>query len=154
MSTFAQSNQFEAVRRSAYLESYVRSRKRTRSAWRSSTVTSLRRYALAALFCAIFSAVYERFSHGVWSVWVVTLFAYPLVLGVVPALLERMLDFEAPMTSRQIWACGVMTLAVGSCLRGVLEIYGTTSPLIVFYQPVGLALLALALMAYAIYLLR
>ena len=150
MSTFAQSNQFETVRRSAYLESYVRRHKRTRSVWRSSTATSLRRYALAALLCAAFSAVYEHFSHGVWSVWMVMLFAYPLVLGVVPALLERMLDFEAPMTSRQIWACGVMTLAVGSCLRGVLEIYGTTSPLVVFYQPVGLALMSLALLVLAV----
>lgn len=106
----------------------------------------IRRYALWTLLCAGFSAIYECFSHGVWSVWMVMLFAYPLVLGVIPSLLVGMRGLEVPLASRQVWACGVMTLAAGSCLRGVLEIYGTTSSLVALYQPAGLALLALALM--------
>ena len=42
------------------------------------------------------------------------------------------------------WACGVMTLAMGSCLYGVLEIYGTSSGLVWPYLPVGFGLLVLA----------
>lgn len=105
----------------------------------------VRRYAAATKLCMVFSAVYEYFSHGVISWWMVLLCAYPLVLGLVPATLFAFRGIRVPLVARQLWACGVMTLTVGSCLRGVFEIYGTTSPLVWPYLPVGLALLGMAL---------
>lgn len=102
---------------------------------------SMRRYAVATVACAAFSAVYEHFSHGVVSWWMVGLCGYPLVLGLLPALACVLAHREVTPLARQLWACGVMTLAVGSCLRGVVEIYGTTSGLIWPYLPVGLMLL-------------
>ncbi len=104
-------------------------------------------YVRATLFCLVFSAVYEHFSHGVYSVWMVLLFAWPLALGVVPALVCMLRGVRVPVAVRQLWACGVMTLAMGSCLQGVLEIYGTTSGLVAWYMPTGVALLTAAIAA-------
>lgn len=109
-------------------------------------LTSVRRYALASLACAVFSTAYESLSHGVISAWMVLLFAIPLGLGVVPALIAYALKLKPSYLALQFWACGVTTLVVGSCLRGVLEIYGTTSVLVMPYLPVGTALLVLGIL--------
>ena len=106
-------------------------------------IVSARRYAVVTLACALFSFVYETLSHGVVSVWMVFMFAYPLVLGVLPAIVAYMASVRESYAGRQLWASGVATLAIGSCLRGVLEIYGTTSALVAPYPLVGVALLVL-----------
>lgn len=111
---------------------------------RRSWLVSARRYAVSSALCAVFSAIYEHFSHGVWSAWMVMLFAFPLLLGAVPAVVGAIRGARVSRLARQLWACGVMTLAMGSCLRGVLEIYGTSSPIIGAYFPVGLAFLGFA----------
>ena len=49
----------------------------------------LRGYLWWALGCAVFSAVYEHFSHGVYSWYMVFLFAVPLIYGLVPFLFSR-----------------------------------------------------------------
>ncbi len=107
-------------------------------------------YVCIAMFCGLFSAIYEHFSHGVYSNAMICFFAYPLVLGALPyaaiALSKRL-----PLPEKRaagVWDCGVTTLAVGSCLRGVLEIYGTTSSYTALYAPVGIALLAVGAILY------
>ena len=117
-------------------------RSRGRSVW----LASAKRYATAAVLCALFSAVYESLSHGVLSLWMVLLFAYPLALGMVPALVSHIACIGDVPLARELWACGVTTLAMGSCLRGVLEIYGTTSGLVAPYLPVGLVLLGMGVL--------
>ena len=109
-----------------------------------------RRYLVASLACAVFSLVYEFFSHGVVSLWMVALFSYPLLLGMIPAVICACAHVRESHLARQLWACGVITLAMGSCLRGVLEIYGTTSELILPYPAAGVGLLALALVAQVV----
>jgi len=52
----------------------------------SISAADLKRYLLAALGCAVLSAVYECFSHGVCSVWMIGLFLFPLLLGALLAL--------------------------------------------------------------------
>lgn len=102
-------------------------------------------YLLATIGVALFGGVYEQFSHGVWSFWMVYAFAFPLLLGALPfsvlALRKRPLP---PRHSRQLHHAGVATLTVGSVMQGVLDIYGTTNRLTVVYWVVGIALLALA----------
>ncbi len=43
-------------------------------------------YLAAAIFCALFGAVYEIFSHDVFSYFMIYAFAIPLVLGAFPML--------------------------------------------------------------------
>ena len=102
-------------------------------------------YLLSAAFAALFGAVYEIFSHGVWSAFMVYAFAFPLALGALPfgwmALRRRPLPYR--------WCCrlhhaGVATLTVGSVMEGVLATYGTTNHLTLWYWIVGAALLLLA----------
>ena len=106
-------------------------------------------YAIAAVACALFGAVYEAFSHGVYSYFMIYAFAFPLVLGVVPCLVMMRCGACAPgRIATNAWNSGVATLAVGSLLIGALEIYGTTNRLVVVYPVVGLALLVAGLVRY------
>ena len=109
---------------------------------------------LASLFCALFGAVYEAFSHGVYSYAMLYAFAFPLVLGVLPLYLIGI--FRAaypPKALRSLWHAGIATLTVGSIVEGILEIYGTTNPLTAVYWLLGGALVLLGAVAYAVILL-
>lgn len=107
-------------------------------------------FLLASVFCALFGAVYEKFSHGVYSNFMLYAFAIPLVGGTLTAFL---LDFFSQRimpgkTSFFLYSAGIATLTVGSIFEGVLEIYGTTNRLAVLYLLVGLGLILLSMAAY------
>jgi len=107
-------------------------------------------YTAFTLFCVLFSIAYEHFSHGVYSNYMIYLFAFPLAGGVVPAFLVlafRRIPYPT-QTSCVLYNCGLTTLTVGSCLKGVLEIYGTISHYILFYWFAGFLLIAFALIKY------
>lgn len=106
-------------------------------------------YLSVALFCGIFSYVYERFSHGVYSDFMVYLFLFPLLGGALPHLAILFFRARAPRRlSENLYNSGVATLTVGSCLRGIFEIYGTSSPYVAAYWWAGAALLMLGAGAY------
>ena len=93
---------------------------------------------IAALFCALFGAVYEAFSHGVYSYGMIYAFAFPLALGVLPLTLISALSAPYPNRAvRNVYHAGIATLTVGSIISGVLEIYGTTNPLTLVYWILG-----------------
>jgi hypothetical protein len=105
--------------------------------------TSAGRYLLAAVLCGVFSAVYEAFSHGVRSVWMIGLGGVPLLLGALPFLLLALRGAPVPDPgARRLWRAGVATLTVGCALAGALEIYGTTTPYLPAYWAAGGLMLA------------
>ena len=98
-------------------------------------------------FLALFGAVYELFSHEVYSYFMIYAFAVPLMLGVLPytlLLISRKVPGRAALN---LWNSGIAALSVGCVFRGVLEIYGTTNSLCVVYAAAGGALLAAGLIA-------
>ena len=106
---------------------------------------------LAALFCALFGAVYETFSHGVYAYGMLYAFAFPLALGVLPFYLIGILRAKVPgRFARNVYHAGIATLTVGSLVSGALEIYGTTNPLTLVYWAFGAALLLAGTGAYLI----
>lgn len=106
-------------------------------------------YLAAAASCAVFSAVYEHFSHSVYSPWMVCLFLWPLVLGGVPfALLRLDRDPRAGEAARSLWCCGVGTLTAGSLITGVMEIFGGKSEYSPVYWTAGGVLLLAAAAAF------
>lgn len=108
-----------------------------------------RNYLLIAAFCAVFALVYEYFSFGVYSGNMIFAFAYPLLGGSLPALLIHLLKAAVPsQTVRWVYRCGIATLTVGSIIQGVLDIYGTTNALTLWYPVVGWAMAAGAVAAY------
>ena len=101
-------------------------------------------YLLTALFVALFGAVYEYFGHGVYSYFMIYAFAIPLVLGAVPFMAMGLFEWIIPSDATvKLWGCGVATLTIGSLMRGVLDIYGTTNKLMIVY-PVAAAVLFIA----------
>lgn len=108
------------------------------------------KYLLASLFCAFFGAVYEQFSHEVYSGFMIYAFAFPLALGALPFFALSLYGCRMPgETAIRLYGAGIATLTVGSVMEGVLIIYGTTNPLLKVYWLVGLAFMTAALLLYA-----
>ena len=96
---------------------------------------------LVSLFCALFGAVYERFSHGVYSFYMIYAFVFPLAGGTLPFLAISLFRKRYPgAVARNLYHSGVATLTVGSIVQGVLAIYGTTNRLTGLYWIVGVIL--------------
>ena len=108
-----------------------------------------RNYVLVTCFVALFSLVYERFSFGVWSGFMVFAFAASLVLGVLPWAVNTALarPISPDPSARQLWNAGIAVLTVGCLFRGILDIYGTTSALGTVYWIVGPVLLLASILA-------
>ncbi|MBQ6568687.1 MAG: carbohydrate-binding domain-containing protein [Clostridia bacterium] len=101
---------------------------------------------IAAVFLALFGAVYEHFSHEVYSYYMIYAFAIPLVLGALVytvMLIGKKYPAKAFVT---VWNAAIAALGIGCVFRGVLEIYGTTNSLTVVYPIVGGALLLAGLL--------
>ena len=108
-------------------------------------------YLAAALFCALFGAVYEIFSHEVYSYPMIYAFAIPLAGGALPFLAFAaglLKQWRFPGTiSRSLYHAGIAALTIGSIMQGILEIYGTTNMLLWAYWIAGWLLIAGAVIA-------
>lgn len=95
-------------------------------------------YLLLTVFSALFGAVYELFSHGVYSYYMIYAFAFPLLLGVLPffEMWKSGRAFPDGIAAQLIHA-GIAALCVGSIVQGIIEIYGTENVLISMYWIVG-----------------
>ena len=108
-----------------------------------------RNYLIVALICAVVGLIYEIFSHGVWSVYMVGAFAVPLVLGALPNLIIGLAKLKTPgLAAENLYACGIATLTVGSIIKGVLEIFGTTNAILEYYWLAGAAFALLGIIFY------
>ena len=116
------------------------------------TVQTVFKYLVISIFFALFGAIYEVFSHGVYSYRMIYAFGYPLMLGLVPMLIIHFSRIKKmPGTlSGQIYRCGIYTLTIGSTLKGALEIYGTTSRLSTLYTPAGFLLILAGFLLFLI----
>lgn len=109
-------------------------------------------YLIISLFCILFGAIYEMFSHEVYSFYMVYAFTFPLVGGTLPFCILGFVNAKKyPCTgTRNLYHSGIATLTVGSFLQGVLDIYGTTNALINYYWIVGGVLLIVSVITYVI----
>ena len=106
-------------------------------------------YLAAASFCAAFAAVYERFSHGVYSPFMVFAFLIPFIGGFIPYLLIGLLKGRFPKKlSFYLYNAGIGFLTIGSLMQGALEIYGTTNSLMTIYPVAGGVLLVHGIVLY------
>ena len=106
-------------------------------------------YLLLALVLALFGAVYEVFSHGVYSYYMLYAFAFPLAGGALPFYGMALSHCRLPgRASRNLYHSGIAALTVGSVFEGILEIYGTTNRLVGVYWIVGAVLLACGILLY------
>ena len=101
----------------------------------------------AAAFLALFGVIYESFSHGVYSGYMIGAFAIPLGLGALPYGVLFAVKKDPGRIFINLWNAGIAAMSVGSVFRGVLEIYGTTNSLSVVYPIAGGILLAAGFLA-------
>ncbi len=98
-------------------------------------------YLVISCFCALFGAVYERFSHEVYSFFMIYAFAFPLAGGALPFAAYALTGANYPSAiARNLYHAGIATLTVGSIVQGVLAIYGTANDLSRFYWIAGAGL--------------
>ena len=99
--------------------------------------------------------LYELFSHGVYSDYMVYAFMVPLLGGALPDLLaarasrKRASRGSGTGSAPMLQLAAVVTLTAGSIAKGILDIYGTTNRLLIVY-PVMAVLLAAAWAAAAL----
>ena len=86
----------------------------------------------------MFGAVYETFSHGVFSFFMAFCFLPPLLLGASPFFAVYLSGKGMPgRLAYNLYNSGIATITVGFIFRGVVEIYGTTNKLYHIYSGVG-----------------
>ena len=79
-------------------------------------------YLLLSVFVFVFAQIYEYFSHGVYSNYMLYAFLIPFLGLALPSFLLHSLKKSLPANSRFLWKCGIASLTVGSIYKGVLEI--------------------------------
>ena len=103
--------------------------------------------ASLALLCAVFTCIYEQFSHGAVSIHMRCMFLMPLVgCGLV-----GLIGFLTPMhrfanrAAFNLWNSGLAAWVVGCLFRGIVNISGRYTDLDKIYWALGWCLLAAAL---------
>ncbi len=107
-------------------------------------------YLLVSIFCALLGAIYEHFSHGVYSYYMIYAFALPLVGGALPmyAMARSKLKCLPGRLALNLYNAGIAAFTVGSILKGVIDIYGTANKLLIVYPCLGIAFSAAGLLVY------
>ena len=105
-----------------------------------------------SILTGLFGAIYELFSHEVYSYFMIYAFAFPLLLGTLPYLMLSLSGGTRYPNAlcRNLYHAGIATLTIGSIMRGVLDIYGTTNSLGNIYWFVGVPLLVVAGVDFAV----
>ena len=120
------------------------------------------RFGGITIFTVVFAFIYECFSHGVYSAFMIGAALIPLVGVVLPYTIwlgrldgkalnrreysagEKGYDDELPFVWH-LYQSAVLTFLLGSVFSGILEIYGTTNRLSKMYWIAGGVLLVASL---------
>ncbi|MBG0783491.1 MAG: hypothetical protein H0S79_00150 [Anaerolineaceae bacterium] len=94
-------------------------------------------YGITTLFLIGFNYLYSLFGHGVTSPYMTYAFVYSLVLGVLGFVILGRLSLEN-RTAYHLYNAGIVTLIVGSLLRGIFDIAGADSTSPMYYFVVGI----------------
>ncbi len=105
---------------------------------------------LGAVFLAIFGAVYESFSHEVYSYFMIYAFMVPLVMGACVYMVFLIKNRDPGWTAITFWNASISAFALWSVFRGILEIYGTTNAKSSVYPVIGAVAAACAVVSYAV----
>ena len=100
------------------------------------------RNGAAAVFLLVFALIYEHFSHGVVSGYMLGAWLIPLA-GSIPYLyIERLYrqhlaeyDEQRCAAASGLWQLGIFTLSQGFVMKGIIEINGTTNRWTAVYVP-------------------
>jgi len=112
-------------------------------------------YLLVSIVCAAFGAIYELFSHEVYSYFMLYAFLFLLIGGTLPFFVLACSRVRLPdEIACGLYHAGIAALTVGSLFTGVLDIYGTTNRLTAVYWIVGAGLVVLGAGKYFYFLVN
>ena len=99
-------------------------------------------YLSVAILCIVINKIYAAFGHGVSADAMTWMFLYPLMGGILffplsGIMIPRISQFSGFRTFSNIYNSGVATLTVGSFLRGIMDIAGTSSRYVIIYYQIG-----------------
>ena len=102
-----------------------------------------------AIFVALFGAIYEMFSHEVYSYYMIYAFGIPLVLGVLCQVLTPVVfgKFQGSIEAI-LWNLSIVTFTVGSLLKGIVDIYGSSNHKLIIYPVAGCILALLSVIIF------
>ena len=108
-------------------------------------------YFCISMFCAVFGGIYEIFSHGVYSNYMMYAFLFPLIGGTLYNLILYSLRLRLQRgLSLIFYNTGIAALTIGSIVRGILDIYGTDNILANVYRYAGVVFVFLGVVFYAV----
>lgn len=84
------------------------------------------KFLLLSIFCFIFTTVYNKFGHGVYSVYMNTLFIWPLIAAITYTTL-KVIDKGNNKLGIYLFNTSIVVMIYGSLLVGIFEIAGTAS---------------------------
>ena len=110
--------------------------------------------ASLAVFCVVFTLIYEQFSHGATSSHMRCMFLMPLVGCALPALLCLLTPLHRHICrpAFNLWNSGLAVWAVGCLFRGIVNISGRFTDLDRIYWILGWIFLAAAVVWELIHL--
>ena len=106
------------------------------------------KHSILTVFILIFSGVYEHFSHGVYSIFMIGAFLIPLTLGIIFDILIYVFKLKVSINNVKINNALIITLLLGSLLKGALDIYGTSNILVVSYLFIAVVLIEINIILY------
>lgn len=96
-------------------------------------------YIIISIITMIFGLIYEKYSHNVISYFMLCAFWIPLILGAIVSIILYIVQTkEIAKLQIQLYNAGIATLTIGSIIKGVLDIYGTTNWKVYIYLIVGI----------------
>lgn len=109
----------------------------------------IKKYLIFTLFCLVFGIIYEMFSHNVYSPYMYLAFIIPLI-GLLISFILYIFKIKIYKLSNKFFNYSLITLTVGSLVKGALDIYGTTNKLINIYLITSIVFLFLSLIVTVI----
>ena len=100
-------------------------------------IKNIKYYSIFTISTFVFGMIYELFSHDVYSNYMIFAFLIPLILGIFNIIFDKYIH-------EYLFKSGVITLTIGSIIKGVLDIYGTSNDLVYIYL-FGIILLVISL---------
>ena len=99
-------------------------------------------YIILSITAIAVDNIYALFGHGVQSATMTWMFLYPLMGGglgyfLIERLIPRIVHARGYRLFYNLYNSGIATLTVGSFLKGILEIAGTSSPYTIGFYVTG-----------------
>lgn len=108
-------------------------------------------YFFITIFLIVFDRIYAIFSHGVSSLSMNLMFLYPLIGGMGVYILFKYLCNEKEIKFRfifNVYNTGIAILTIGSLLKGIMDIAGTSSQYIVYYRIIGIIFIIVSIIVF------